>query len=112
MIWVNTYGKGRVYENSMGHDLEAMSDPQFQEWMRRGVIWAGNGKLRLRARARCLCLTDSGTCIFNRRAIAAMSQPRRFSPCISWLVFAAFGLAAIHSTHWPGPAGVPHRSRC
>ena len=45
MIWVNTYGKGRVYENSMGHNLEAMSDPQFQEWLRRGVIWAGNGKL-------------------------------------------------------------------
>ena len=45
VIWVNTYGKGRVYENSMGHNLEAMSDPQFQEWLRRGVIWAGNGKL-------------------------------------------------------------------
>jgi sialate O-acetylesterase len=45
VIWVNTYGKGRVYENSMGHDLEAMSDPQFQEWMRRGVIWAGTGKV-------------------------------------------------------------------
>jgi sialate O-acetylesterase len=45
VIWVNTYGKGRVYENSMGHDLEAMSDSQFQEWLRRGVIWAGNGKL-------------------------------------------------------------------
>jgi sialate O-acetylesterase len=45
VIWVNTYGKGRVYENSMVHNLEAMSDPQFQEWLRRGVIWAGNGKL-------------------------------------------------------------------
>ena len=22
VIWVNTYGKGRVYENSMGHDVE------------------------------------------------------------------------------------------
>ncbi len=45
VIWVNTYGKGRVYENSLGHDPEAMSDPQFQEWMRRGVIWAGTGKV-------------------------------------------------------------------
>jgi type 1 glutamine amidotransferase len=45
VIWVNTYGKGRVYENSMGHNLESMSDPQLQEWLRRGVIWAGNGKL-------------------------------------------------------------------
>jgi type 1 glutamine amidotransferase len=45
VIWVNTYGKGRVYENSMGHNVESLSDPQFQEWLRRGVIWAGNGKL-------------------------------------------------------------------
>jgi type 1 glutamine amidotransferase len=45
VIWVNTYSKGRVYENSMGHNLEAMSDPVFQNWLRRGVIWAGNGKL-------------------------------------------------------------------
>jgi type 1 glutamine amidotransferase len=45
VIWVNSYGKGRVYENVLGHDAEAMSDPQFQEWMRRGVIWAGGGKL-------------------------------------------------------------------
>ena len=45
VIWVNSYGKGRVYENVLGHDVEAMSDPQFQEWMRRGVIWAGGGTL-------------------------------------------------------------------
>jgi type 1 glutamine amidotransferase len=45
VIWVNSYGKGRVYENVLGHDIEAMSDPQFQEWMRRGVIWAGTGKV-------------------------------------------------------------------
>jgi type 1 glutamine amidotransferase len=45
VIWVNTYGKGRVYENVLGHDLEAMSDPRFQEWLRRGVIWAGTGKV-------------------------------------------------------------------
>jgi uncharacterized protein len=45
VIWVNSYGKGRVYENVLGHDVVAMSDPQFQEWMRRGVIWAGMGRL-------------------------------------------------------------------
>jgi type 1 glutamine amidotransferase len=43
VIWVNTYGKGRVYENVLGHDLEAMADPNYQEWMRRGVIWAATG---------------------------------------------------------------------
>ena len=44
VIWVNHYGKGRVYENVLGHDAEAMADPQFQEWMRRGVIWAATGR--------------------------------------------------------------------
>lgn len=43
VIWVNTFGKGRVYHNALGHDAQALSDPALQEWMRRGVIWAGNG---------------------------------------------------------------------
>jgi len=45
VVWVNSYGKGRVYENVLGHDVEAMSDPSFREWMRRGVIWAATGKV-------------------------------------------------------------------
>ncbi len=43
VIWVNSYGKGRVYVNALGHDVEAMSDPNFRAWMRRGVIWAATG---------------------------------------------------------------------
>ena len=39
------YGKGRVYENVLGHDAEAMADPKYQEWLRRGVIWAATGKV-------------------------------------------------------------------
>ena len=45
VIWVNNYGKGRVYENVLGHDLEAMADPKYQDLMRRGVIWAATGKV-------------------------------------------------------------------
>lgn len=45
MIWVNTFGKGRVYHNALGHDVQALSDPALQEWLRRGVIWAGHGPL-------------------------------------------------------------------
>jgi type 1 glutamine amidotransferase len=45
VIWVNHYGKGRVYENVLGHDTSAMADPSYQEWMRRGVIWAATGKV-------------------------------------------------------------------
>jgi sialate O-acetylesterase len=45
VIWVNHYGKGRVYENVLGHDAEAMADSEFQNWMRRGAIWAATGKV-------------------------------------------------------------------
>jgi type 1 glutamine amidotransferase len=44
VIWVNQYGKGRVYENVLGHDPTAMADPHYQSWLRRGVIWAATGK--------------------------------------------------------------------
>ena len=40
VIWVNRYGKGRVFHNVLSHDVQAMADAMFQEWMRRGVIWA------------------------------------------------------------------------
>ncbi|MDR3620588.1 MAG: ThuA domain-containing protein, partial [Paludisphaera borealis] len=45
VIWVNTYGKGRVYSNVLGHDVEALSDPNLHPWLRRGVIWAATGKV-------------------------------------------------------------------
>ena len=44
VIWVNTYGKGRVYNNALGHDIEALSDSKVHDWLRRGVIWAATGK--------------------------------------------------------------------
>jgi type 1 glutamine amidotransferase len=40
VIWVNQFGKGRVYHNALGHDVAAMDSPPFQEWMRRGALWA------------------------------------------------------------------------
>jgi type 1 glutamine amidotransferase len=45
VVWVNNYGRGRVYENVLGHNLEAMADPKYQDLMRRGVIWAATGKV-------------------------------------------------------------------
>ena len=44
VVWVNTYGKGRVYNNALGHDVEALTDPHLQEWLRRGALWAATGK--------------------------------------------------------------------
>ena len=45
VVWVNQYGKGRVYNNVLGHDLKAMANPNYREWLRRGVEWAATGKV-------------------------------------------------------------------
>ena len=37
VIWASTYGKGRVFENVLGHDVATINDPGFQAWTRRGV---------------------------------------------------------------------------
>jgi type 1 glutamine amidotransferase len=45
VIWASTYGKGRVFENVLGHDVETIRDPGFQTWTRRGTLWAATGKV-------------------------------------------------------------------
>jgi type 1 glutamine amidotransferase len=45
VVWVNTYGKGRIFNNALGHDTTAMSDPNYQRLMRRGVEWAATGEV-------------------------------------------------------------------
>jgi type 1 glutamine amidotransferase len=46
IVWVATYGKGRVVENVLGHDVAAMKDPGFQTLMIRCVEWAGVGEAK------------------------------------------------------------------
>jgi type 1 glutamine amidotransferase len=44
MVWVATYGKGRVCNNVLGHDVEAMrSSAGFKTLLIRGVEWAACG---------------------------------------------------------------------
>ena len=45
VIWVNNYGKGRVFQCGLGHDVKALSDKPVQDWLRRGVEWAATGKV-------------------------------------------------------------------
>jgi type 1 glutamine amidotransferase len=45
VVWINNYGKGRVYECALGHDVKALTDPPVMTWMRRGVEWAATGKV-------------------------------------------------------------------
>ncbi len=44
IVWVATYGKGRVYHNALGHDVEAMKSAGFKTLMIRGVEWAASGQ--------------------------------------------------------------------
>jgi type 1 glutamine amidotransferase len=45
MVWVAHYGKGRVCNNALGHDVEAMQNsPGFQALLVRGVEWAATGE--------------------------------------------------------------------
>jgi type 1 glutamine amidotransferase len=45
VIWVAHYGKGRVFHDALGHDVEAMrTSPGFQALLIRGVEWAATGE--------------------------------------------------------------------
>ncbi len=45
MVWVSTYGKGRVVNNVLGHDVEAMQSDGFKALMIRCVEFAGTGEV-------------------------------------------------------------------
>jgi uncharacterized protein len=52
VVWVATYGKGRVVENVLGHDMAAMkASPGFQVLLIRGVEWAATGDAKTPAPA-------------------------------------------------------------
>ena len=38
--WTRSYGKGRVYYNSLGHDEWVWKDARYQEMLRVGIAWA------------------------------------------------------------------------
>lgn len=40
VIWVNTYGKGRVFGTTLGHLNSTMQDPVYLELVTRGLLWA------------------------------------------------------------------------
>jgi type 1 glutamine amidotransferase len=45
VVWVASYGKGRVYHNALGHDPEAMQSAGFKTLLIRGVEWAATGEV-------------------------------------------------------------------
>lgn len=40
LVWVNTYGQGKVFGTTMGHGNDTMSDPVFLDLVSRGLLWA------------------------------------------------------------------------
>ncbi|MBP3965915.1 MULTISPECIES: ThuA domain-containing protein [Paenibacillus] len=43
IVWTKTWGEGRVYYNSLGHQANIVAMPQTLELMRRGFLWAARG---------------------------------------------------------------------
>lgn len=39
-VWINTYGKGRVFGTTIGHYNKTMQDPVFLDLVTRGLLWA------------------------------------------------------------------------
>jgi type 1 glutamine amidotransferase len=44
VVWTKRWGVGRVYYNSLGHHADIFDIPQSLELMRRGFLWAAEGK--------------------------------------------------------------------
>ncbi len=42
--WTKRWGAGRVYYNALGHRPEVFDIPEAREMMRRGLLWAAEGK--------------------------------------------------------------------
>lgn len=42
--WTKRWGHGRVYYNSLGHHDDVFDIPELSEMMRRGFLWAAEGK--------------------------------------------------------------------
>lgn len=40
VVWTKTWGQGRVYYNTLGHQSNIIELPQTKELMRRGFLWA------------------------------------------------------------------------
>lgn len=47
IVFVKTYGKGRVVHNVLGHGVDSKQNPAYQKLLTRGVEWAATGKVTL-----------------------------------------------------------------
>jgi len=45
IVFANSYGKGRVLQNMLGHGVDSKQNPAYQQLLRRCVEWAATGKV-------------------------------------------------------------------
>jgi type 1 glutamine amidotransferase len=43
LLFVSRYGRGRMFQTALGHDLDAMNNPKFKDTLIRGARWAAGG---------------------------------------------------------------------
>ena len=43
-VWTKYYGRGRVFYSALGHQANVFEIPEARELMRRGFLWAAQGK--------------------------------------------------------------------
>ncbi|MCA1775137.1 MAG: ThuA domain-containing protein [Loktanella sp.] len=46
VAWTRHWGLGRVYYNALGHKAEVIAEGPAHEMLRRGILWAADGKAR------------------------------------------------------------------
>ena len=46
-IFISNYGKGKIFHTILGHDVRAMSNPNFRTLILRGTEWAATSKVKL-----------------------------------------------------------------
>lgn len=44
VVWTKMWGLGRVFYNSLGHHADVFDIPEASELMKRGMMWAGQGR--------------------------------------------------------------------
>ncbi|MDR1484594.1 MAG: ThuA domain-containing protein [Planctomycetaceae bacterium] len=44
MAFAREHGKGRIFLTTLGHDVKAVSSPDFKLLLQRAVLWAGEQK--------------------------------------------------------------------
>src|SRR5215831_8470065 len=71
ILMVISYGKGRVFHTTMGHDIPALSCVGFVTTLQRGAEWAATGKVTQKIPAGF----PTATTVSVRPDLAAMEPP-------------------------------------